>query len=207
MKKVLIAILVIMTVFSASVFAKDGYEDYSGLSLGIGFSSVKIKNVIEWKESSNPLIISASEYAFFEGSPVGIYADIALSIPLNYKVDDVSNDNWHVGLFGAIGPAFKFGTSNKVSVILGAGFHFYTTSHSTNYDYWKEERYFYGAGAELQASYKFSKHFAMNVGVSASYFFANYGKHSDRYIPSYEISYESYSEIRVIPKLGIYYVY
>ena len=206
MKKVIIAILVIMTVFCASVFAADGYEDYSGLNVGLGYSTVNI-NGGATKETSNPLYFSASEYAFFEGSPVGLYADLALTIPLNFKRNDASSDDWLAGFFGGIGPAFRFETSNKVSVILGAGFHFYTTSYSTNYDYWKVVRYYYGVGGDLTASYKFSKHFAFNAGFQASIFFANTGKYSERHLSPIDVSYDSYSEVRVIPKLGVYYVY
>ncbi len=208
MRKVLIAILVIMTVFCASVFAADGYEDYSGLNVGLGYSGASIKNGdLEWKETSNPLYISASEYAFFEGSPVGLYGDLALTIPLNYKIDDVSSDDSRIGFFGGIGPAFRFETSNKVSVILGVGFHFYTTTYSTNYNYWKDVRNYFGVGGELTASYKFNRHFAFNAGFQASIFFANTGKYSERSHSPIDISYDSYSEVRVIPKLGVYYVY
>ena len=208
MRKVLIAILVIMTVFCASVFAADGYEDYSGLNVGLGYSGASIKNGgLEWKETSNPLYISASEYAFFEGSPVGLYGDLALTIPLNFKRNDASSNDWLAGFFAGIGPAFRFETSNKVSVILGVGFHFYTTTYSTNYDYWKEVRNYYGVGGDLTASYKFNRHFALNAGFSASVFFANTGRKVERNRPSRDVSYDSYSEVRVIPKLGVYYVY
>ena len=207
MKKVIIAVLVIMTVFCTSVFAADGYEDYSGINVGFGYSTVNVKYGREWTEKSNPLYFSASEYAFFEGSPVGLYGDLALTIPLNYKIDDVSSDDSRIGFFGGIGPAFRFETSKKVSVILGVGFHFYTTSYSTNYDYWKVVRYYYGVGGDLTASYKFSKHFAFNAGFQASIFFANTGKYSERHLSPIDVSYDSYSEVRVIPKLGVYYVY
>ena len=208
MKKVLIAVLVIMTVFCASVFAAEGYEDYTGITFGIGYSGASYKYLgLEHKETCNPLTITASEYAFFQGSPVGIYGDISLVIPLKFKKDDVESDAWHPAVFVAVGPAFRIYTGNKLSVLLGAGFHFYSTSYSTNYDYWKEVRTYYGAGAELYSSYRFSKNFAFNGGVTASFFFANYGRHTDRYFPSYDISYDSFAEIRVVPKLGFYYVY
>jgi hypothetical protein len=207
MKKALIAILVIMTVSCATVFAADGYEDYSGINIGFGYSTATIHYGLEWTEKSNPLYFSASEYAFFEGSPVGLYGDLALTIPLNFKVNDQASDNSRVGFFAGIGPAFRFETSNKVSVILGVGFHFYTTSYSTSYEYWKEVRNYFGVGGDLTASYKFSRHFAFNAGFQASIFFANTGKIVDRYRPSRDVSYDSYSEVRVIPKLGVYYVY
>lgn len=208
MKKVLIAVLVIMTVFCASVFAAEGYEDYTGITFGIGYSGASYKYLgLEHKETCNPLTITASEYAFFQGSPVGIYGDISLVIPLKFKKDDVESDDWHPAVFAAVGPAFRIYTGNKLSVLLGAGFHFYSTSYSTNYDYWKEVRTYYGAGVELYSSYRFSKNFAFNGGVTASFFFANYGRHTDRNYPSYEISYDSFAEIRVVPKLGFYYVY
>ena len=209
MKKVIIAILVIMTVFCTSVFADDGYEDYSGLSVGLGYSTVTYttKWGIEYNEKSNPLHISASEFAFFEGSPVGLYAEVALSIPLNFKRNGFESDNWLAGFYGGIGPAFRFETSNKVSIMLGAGFHFYTTTYSNNSEYWKDVRYYYGVGGELSASYKFSKHFAMNAGFGAAVFFANSGKRVYKYFPNDDISFNSYSEVRVIPKISVYYVY
>ena len=132
---------------------------------------------------------------------------MALSIPLNFKRNGFESDNWLAGFYGGIGPAFRFETSNKVSIMLGAGFHFYTTTRSNNSEYSKDVRYYYGVGGELSASYKFSKHFAMNAGFGAAVFLANSGKRVFKYYPSDDISFESYSEVRVIPKISVYYVY
>lgn len=217
MKKAIIAILVILTVFSANVFAENGFEDYSGLSVGWGFSKVKYtpKDGLEVKESSNPLVISVSEYAFRNGSMVGLYADVGVSIPLNFKRNETKSDDWLAGVFLGIGPAFKFDAGRDISLLIGAGFHFYT--ETTDYKYngpyarYKIEYNYFGAGADIQASYKLGRSFAITAGASVSYYFANYS----RYIvdtwwsweKTYDVSHTSYSEFRVLPKIAGYYVY
>lgn len=217
MKKAFIAIMVILTVFSASVFAENGFKDFTGLSVGWGFSKVKFttKDGLEVTESSNPLVISVSEYTFKDDSIVGLYADVGVTIPLNFKRNDVKSDDWLAGVFLGIGPAFKFDAGRDISLLIGAGFHFYT--ETTDYKYngpyarYKIEYNYFGAGADVQASYKLGRSFAITAGASVSYYFANYS----RYIvdtwwsweKTYDVSHKSYSEFRVLPKIAGYYVY
>lgn len=217
MKKAFIAIMVILTVFSASVFAEDGFKNFTGLSVGWGFSKVKFtpKEGPEVTESSNPLVISVSEYTFKDDSIVGLYADVGVTIPLNFKRYDAKSDDWLAGVFLGIGPAFKFDTGRGISLTLGAGFHFYTETtevrHTGPYTNYRIEYNYFGAGADVQASYKLGRSFTISVGASASYFFANYS----RYIvdswwsweKTYDVSHKSYSEFRVLPKIAGYYVY
>ena len=217
MKKAFIAIMVILTVFSASVFAENGFKNFTGLSVGWGFSKVKFttKDGLEVTESSNPLVISVSEYTFKDDSLVGLYADVGVTIPLNFKRNDVKSDDWLAGVFLGIGPAVKFDAGRDISLTRGAGFHFYTETtevrHSTYYTNYRIEYNYFGAGADVQASYKLGRRFTISVGASASYFFANYS----RYIvdswwsweKTYDVSHKSYSEFRVLPKIAGYYVY
>lgn len=208
-KKVLIAVLVIMTVFSASVFARDGFDNYSGISIGFGFSKVKLTDGgLEYKQSSNPLVISAIDYGFFDRSPVGAFAQIGVTIPLNFKVNDVQNDNWVAGITASLGPAFKFDMGNSMSILLGAGFYFYTTTWTNYSDTAKLQRNYFGAGADIQASYKVGRNFAITAGASVEYYFANYSKIVYKYWrETTDVSYSSYSEFRVLPKIAGYYIY
>ena len=217
MKKAFIAIMVILTIFSASVFAENGFKDFTGLSVGWGFSKVKYttKNGLEVKESSNPLVISVSEYTFKDDSIVGLYADVGVTIPLNFKRDDAKSDDWLAGVFLGIGPAFKFDIGRDISLTLGAGFHFYTETtevrYGTYYTKYRIEYNYFGAGADVQASYKLGRSFTISVGASASYFFANYSRFIVdswwNWEKTYDVSHKSYSEFRVIPKIAGYYVY
>jgi len=204
-KKVLIAVLVIMTVFSASVFARDGFENYSGLSAGYGFSNATFTDGLELKESCNPLVFSAIDYAFFNDSVFGGFAEIGVTIPLNYKFMGTPSDNGVTGVFCALGPAFKFELGGNFSLLVDAGFHFYGTS--VTYGDVRYKRSYFGAGVGAQASYKLGRYFAINLGATASYYFANYSKEEHRWGPSENISYTSYSEFRVLPKIAGYYVY
>ena len=214
MKKAFIAILVILTVFSASVFADEGFENYSGLSIGFGFSKVKYSNSndvfdkrvgTDLQESSNPLVISLTDYAILENSPIGIYGDIGLTIPLNFKEENSKSDNGVGGIFLGVGPAFKLEVSKDAALLIGAGFHFQMTS-KTNGDNYRMERMYFGAGADIQASYKLGKKFAIALGASGSYFFANYSR-LVTLNNSYNKSLSKYSEFRVVPKISGYYVY
>lgn len=204
-KKVLIAVLVILTVFSASVFARDGFENYSGITAGYGFSNATYTYGLEFKESSNPLVFSAVDYAFFNQSVFGAFAEIGVTIPLNIKYIGTPDDRGVAGVFCALGPAFKFELGNSFSLLLDAGFHFYGTSSSNNYVTLK--RSYFGAGVGVQASYKLGRYFAVNLGATCSYYFANYGKAVSLSGYTDDISYTSYSEFRVLPKIAGYYVY
>ncbi len=203
--------MVIMTVFSASVFARNGFENYSGLSVGFGFSNAKYttQEDVNHEKSCNPLDITVTDYAFFDRSPVGAYVDVGISIPLNFKRDGAQNDNWVAGVYVAFGPAFKFDVGGKVSLLVAAGFNFYSTSKEATYPglYYKLDRMYFGAGAEVQASYRIGSHFAINLGASAAYYFANYSSMKHRYYDPINVSYTSYSEFKVVPKLSGYYVY
>ena len=200
--------MVILTVFSASVFARDGFENYSGLSIGYGFSNATFTDGLEFKESCNPLVFSAIDYGFFDRSPVGIFAQVGITLPLNFKINGNQNDNWVAGVNASLGPAFKFDVGKNVSLLLGAGFYFYTTTQTNYSDTEKLERNYFGAGADVQASYKLGRHFALTVGASVEYYFANYSRIIHKYWRNTEdVSYSSYSEFKVLPKISGYYVY
>ena len=191
------------------MFARDGFENYSGLSIGFGFDKAEASyGDNPTKFSSNPLVISAIDYGFFDRSPVGIFAQVGITLPLNYKIDDIQDDSWVAGVNASLGPAFKFDVGKNVSLLLGAGFYFYTTTQTNYSDTAKLERNYFGAGADVQASYKLGRNFALTVGASVEYYFANYSRIIYRWSrETTDVSYSSYSEFKVLPKISGYYVY
>ncbi len=216
MKKALIAVLVIMTVFCTAAFAKSGLQNYSGLGVGFGFShsTFTFKNPLGdvervWK--TNHLAVSITDFAFFDKSPVGVFLDGSLVINTNrseiFVGHETSLTELPLGFSATIGSAFKFDVSKKVDLLLGVGFQIYsevdkpeTLGHSIN-------MLLFGLGYDVEAAYSLGKGFSISLGVNGSLFFAN----RTRYVyPNHDpddVSPDKYFEYRVIPKVMAYYVY
>ena len=209
MKKALIAILLILTVCTAAVFAK-GYENYSGIGAGFGFSWSKVNGGDDggrfWR--AGELAISVTDYFYFEKSPVGLYVDASfVVIPhrLAYGggLPEIKMDTI-VGFAAMIGPAFKFDLNKKLDLLLGVGFQ--ALGEDTKLNTEKIRSTYYGMGFNAEAAYKLSDNLSLTGGVTGSMFFG--GK--QRYISkagTYDISFDQYFEVRVIPKVSLYFVY
>lgn len=208
MKKALIVILLIMTVFCSAVFADNGFDNYSGISFGFGFSKSRIEDLINVR--SNELIISFTDFGFFEKSPVGIFLDGSLVITTKcveyteHTEYDVPAEDLPAGLMATIGPAFKFDMGKSVDLILGVGFQVYNQQRVNPYDKWDQT--FFGVGLDIEAAYELGKHFSISFGVDGSFYFANVRKHI-LWNKTVDVSYDKYWEYRVIPKISGYYVY
>ncbi len=210
MKKVLIAVLVIMTVFCSAAFAANGLQNYSGLGAGYGFSNANIEDTETIK--SQQLVISFTDYGFVDRSPVGLFADVSLVFNVK-RTSESGGITWEmdpsVGFTGSLGPSFKFDMGDKVDLILGVGFQVYHEKWA-NYigDFWVSDydTTRIGVALDAQASYNLGKHFAIAFGVGGSVFFYESLKEIERY-HTYDISPDSFFEYRVSPKIMAYYVY
>ena len=209
MKKTLIAILLILTVCTAAVFAK-GYENYSGIGAGFGFSWAKINGGDDggrfWK--AGEFTVSVTDYLYFEKSPVGLYVDASLVVIPHRRaygggIPEVKM-NTIVGFSAMIGPAFKFDLNKKLDLLLGVGFQICVENMKN--DIGKERSTFYGAGLNAEVAYKLSDNLSLSGGITGSLFFG--GK--QRFIwetETIEIPFDQFFEVRVIPKVSLYFVY
>ena len=207
MKKVLIAALLILTVCTAAVFAK-GYENYSGIGAGFGFSWAKISggepDGAIWKASE--IAISVTDYGFLEKSPVGLFVDASLYIIPHrmiriFVIPDYELDTL-VGFSGTIGPAFKFDLSKKLDLLLGVGFQVY--AENREYGDIRSRTTLYGVGLNAEASYELNDNFALTAGIASSMYFS----HKIKVLNDGSVTkFDPFFEIRVIPKVAIYYVY
>ena len=215
MKKAIIAILVLFIVCSASAFADSGVDNYSGIGVGFGFTRGKIEDLINFKE--NQVVISFTDFGFIDKSPVGLFIDGALAIDSKYvEFTDHSEyvyptDKLPLGMTVAIGPAFKLDLGKKLDLLLGVGFQMWYNREYYDYGskdpyeaavYWDE--YYYGVGAVVEAAYEISKDFAVTVGASGSYFFANTRYYNDYFRRNVKVSYDEFWEYRVIPQVSVY---
>ena len=209
MKKALIAILLILAVCTAAVFAK-GYENYSGIGVGFGFSWAKVNGGDDggrfWR--AGEAVFSATDYGFFEKSPVGLFVDASFVIVPNRLtygggLPDVELDT-RLGFSAMIGPAFKFDLNKKLDLLLGVGFQAAFESYKIGPE--EGRNTFYGVGFNTEVVYGINDDFAVTGGITGSMFFAGVNKF---YLSgeSHSFSYDSFFEIRVIPKIALYFVY
>ncbi len=209
MKKIVIAILVIMTVFCSAAFADNGFDNYSGFAIGYGFSNARIEDLLNYK--AYQVVFSITDFGFFDKSPVGIFLDGTLFVDTKAKecTDiseyDVPKENLPVGLMGTIGPAFKLDMGKSIDLLLGIGFQVYR--QSTVYPDYRWDEYFYGVAADIEFSYTFGRSFSLSIGADGSYFFANSRYYNDRFHKNIDVSYDKYWEYRVIPKIAGYYTF
>ena len=207
MKKVFVAVLLILTVCTAAVFAK-GYENYSGIGAGFGFSWAKVNggdpDGAIWKASE--IAIYATDYGFFEKSPVGLFVNASFFVIPHRKLHLDATHNYTlntiVGFTGTIGPAFKFDLSKKLDLLLCIGFQLYDENRKIGDSYrWTT---LYGLGLNAEAAYELNDKFALTAGFASSMFFGGKMKFVE---DGSELEFDSFFEIRVIPKVAIYYVY
>ena len=209
MRKALVAILLILTVCTAAVFAKS-YENYSGIGAGFGFSWAKVNGGDDggrfWR--AGEIAITVTDYGFFDKSPVGLYVDASLVVVphrLTYGggFPDVKMDTL-TGFTALIGPAFKFDLSKKLDLLLGVGFQAYSENYKA--ETFRTRSTYYGLGLNAEAAYDIGENVALTAGITGSLYFGG----TERYfssIKTFDVSYDSFFEVRVIPKVSIYFVY
>ncbi len=200
MKKAIITILVIMTVFCSAVFADNGFDNYSGLSFGYGISRADADGM---KVESNQIQISLTDYGFVDRSPVGIFVEGSLIINTKREINGASVDP-PAELMAAIGPALKLNISKSSHLILGVGFQIYT--HTDDRNYYKLECNYFGIGGNLEFAYKIGRHFVVSVGANGSFMFGNKCTMIFPYIKE-DVSFDSFTEYRVLPKFSAYYAF
>ena len=209
MKKALIAILVIMTVFCSAAFADSKVENYTGFAIGYGISNARVEDMFTYKY--NQVIFSITDFGFIDKSPVGLFIDGTLFVATKGKlitsIDeyDLDKDDLPVGLMATIGPAFKIDMGKNMDMLLGVGFQVYRQTWVDPYEKWQE--FFYGVGADIEFAYELGKSFSLAIGANGSYFFANTRYYSNNYVKNVDVSYDKYWEYRIIPKIVGYYTF
>ena len=209
MKKVLIAILVLLTVFCSAAFADSKIDNYTGFAIGYGISNARIEDLFNYKY--NQLVFSITDFGFIDKSPVGLFIDGTLFVDIKGKmvtsIDeyDIPKDELPVGLMATIGPAFKLNMGKGMDLLLGVGFQVYRQERIYPYEKWQE--FYYGVGADIEFAYELGKSLAITLGADGSYFFANSRYYSNNFVKNVDVSYDKYWEYRIIPKIAGYYTF
>ena len=228
MKKVLITVLVMLLVCSASVFAatidsgsyyydEPKLDDFFGFNVGASF-------LYETYESASGTIVDKalqvyggfSEFAFFGDAAFGVYVDagILLNVQDSYNPDAVKKSPAYADV--TLGLAYRMKTDSRTSLLLSFGPEFtYFTDEFTYIDSYEKvyvEKTYMTMGLTLgaEATYRLGGDWYLSVGGKASVLFLKWMTKEEttwhgRTEESYVDDTEGYFGYRIVPKVALYY--
>ena len=223
MKKVTIAILMLLVFGATSLFAvqivnsssssSDMY-DYLGLNIGYGFTREKYDLVtgVERVDKGYQLGLSMNDFMFFSRDVnVGFYMEMGISFNLKTEWSEggepAHKDDKISPFFSdlVIGFAFKADVDKRTSVLVGVGpeMMIYSKEYKGFPSNYERDFLVLGAGLDLEGTYKVANDVYIGIGFRGSVMF--YGTMIDRgYYTEKYTEYKNYLGYRVLPRFSVY---
>ena len=222
MKKVTIAVLMLLVLGATSLFAvqivnasssSSDMMDYLGLNIGYGVTREKydLPDGQERIDKGYQLGLSMNDFMFFSrDANIGFYMEMGISFNLKTEWSVGGNpakDDKISPFFSdlVLGFAFKADVDKRTSVLIGVGPEMMIYSKEYRgfpYDY-EREVLILGAGLDLEGAYKVANGVYIGLGFRGSIMF--YGTMIDKgYYSEKYTEYKNYFGYRVLPRFSVY---
>ena len=222
MKKVTIAVLMLLVLGATSLFAvqivnsssssSDMY-DYLGLNIGYGVTNEKYNPFadVERVDKGYQLGLSLNDFMFFSRDVnVGFYMEMGMSFNVKTECTEggVPTGDDKISPFFSdlvLGFAFKADVDKRTSVLVGVGpeLMIYSKEYKGFPSNYERDFLVLGAGLDLEGTYKVANDVYIGIGFRGSIMF--YGTMIDRgrYGEKYT-KYDNYFGYRVLPRFSVY---
>ena len=223
MKKVTIAVLMLLVLGATSLFAvqivspsssSSDMMDYLGLNIGYGVTREKydLSNGLERVDKGYQLGLSMNDFMFFSrDANIGFYMEMGISFNLKTEWSEGgepahTEDKISPYFSDAVlGFAFKADVDNRTSVLIGVGpeIMIYSKEYKGFPHNYEREILVLGAGLDLEGAYKVANGVYIGIGFRGSIMF--YGTMIDKgYYSETYTEYKNYFGYRVLPRFSVY---
>ena len=222
MKKVTIAILMLLVLGATSLFAvqivsasnssSDMY-DYIGFNLGYGVTNEKYEPEpgLERIDKGYQLGLSLNDFMFFSrDANIGMYMEMGISFNLKTEWSEggaPAKDDKISPFFSdmVVGFAFKADVDKRTSVLLGVGpeIMIYSKEYKGFPSNYERDFLVLGAGLDLEGTYRVATDVYIGIGFRGSILFYGTMIDSSRHGEKYT-EYKNYFGYRVLPRFSVY---